>query len=185
MPVSVTSKQRVAAVELCSNRVTRTLTSPLAVNFKALLTRLQRICRNRPGSPCNSVGTSLRMKLINSTPLSSACLAKRSMTSSTALLNSKSMISSSSFPDSTLEKSRTSFITVSRNSLDRLMISQYSLCLDESSVSQRSPAMPMMPLIRVRISSLILARKWDLASFAVASTLAALSSSDEIFHVAG
>ncbi len=124
MPVSRTVKRRrtegersLAATSTC------TATSPAEVNLMALLTRLVRIWRRRPGSPRSSAGTAGSTVQRSSRPLLCADAARTAERSSIRPVRSKSRVSRSSFLASIFEKSRISLSNPSRPSpLTRTML---------------------------------------------------------------
>ena len=87
-----------------------------------------------------------------------------------------SMESRSSFPDSTLEKSRMSLMTPSRESPDDFSIPRYSRCSGTNSVFKTRSAMPRMPFSGVRISWLMFARNSLLTRLASSAFCFACSS---------
>src|SRR5271170_668022 len=68
IPVSRTSKRSIASCGFSPSLSTSTVTWPCSVNLSALPIRFSNICRNRPGSPRNSRGTSGFTDTINSRP---------------------------------------------------------------------------------------------------------------------
>ena len=143
----------------------------------ALLTRFISIWRRRRLSPIICAGTSWSISYTRSNPSVPALPANISSTSSIQLRKSKSRSSSSILPDSILEKSRISLITVSKASPQVLMVLAYSCCSLVSCVSFKSEAMPITPFIGVRISWLIVAKNTLFALLAASACSLALRSS--------
>ena len=83
MPVSSTSMRSVASEGVLWGQSTRTVTPPLWVNFTALPTRLNRICRSRPPSPTMRPGTLGPISTSSRSPFSRArsCTIDRVMES--------------------------------------------------------------------------------------------------------
>ena len=97
----------------------------MAVNLMALLTRLIRICRMRPGSPTTCRGTSGAIRMMRSSPFSAAAPESSSPTSSTATMMSKGTGSSRRRPASIFEKSRMSLMIVRSASADFRTVSAW------------------------------------------------------------
>ena len=133
IPVSRTAKAKVAGVpgrDGVNGSTTRTeiSTSPVSVNFTALLRRLTRICLTRVTSPSTTAGTSGSICATRSMPRAVACAATRSSEPSTQSRSTNGCRSSSSSPDSIFEKSRTSLMIVSSESPLRRTVSVNSRC---------------------------------------------------------
>ena len=92
----------------------------------------------------------------------------------------KSTCSSSICRLSTREKSRMSLMMLRRISPLFLMMLRCCFCSSETFSWRRISVKPMMPLRGVRISWLIVARKRDLASFALMADWEAFSRSASI-----
>jgi len=103
-----------------------------------------------------------------------------SMVSSMILCRLKSWMYSESLFASIFEKSRMSVMSASRVSPEQRIVFTRSLCWCVSLVSPRSCPTAIIPFSGVRISWLILARNWLLASFAdralSAASLASISA---------
>jgi len=152
MPVSCTANRTSVSVSVSHPLETRTTTSPVSVNFRALPTKLVRIWRNRPGSPRTRDGTSGAIAAASSRPLARARSASISKVLSTASINSKSRISKISLPASILEKSRMSLMIVRSVSPLARIVSAYSRSSGLRSQSSNKPVIPITPFIGVRIS---------------------------------
>ena len=166
MPVSRTMKCKPIAAESVGSRLSRSSTSPAAVNLIALFTRFSKIWRMRTGSPMSPSGTSGSMSQASSRPFSCARKASERSDSSTVSGKLKGIGSRSNLPASIFEKSRMSLMTVRSASPDTLTVLTYSRCSASRFVSSRSSVMPMTPFIGVRISWLIDARNSLLARLA-------------------
>ena len=158
MPVSRTSKRSVALSPSAAGEGDPDGDLAPLGELDGVADEVESICRSRPGSPRREGGTSASTRQTSSRPFSCALGASSSTTSSTVVGRSKSRISSSSLPASIFEKSRMSLMSDSRASPLFRTISAYSRCSAVRSVSSRSPVMPMMPFIGVRISWLMFAR---------------------------
>ena len=88
------------------------------------------------------------------------------MVSSTSFGRFSGADSRSIFADSSFEKSSTSLTRCTNDCPLLRMIWSISRCSSDRSVSSSRLVVPMMPFIGVRISWLMLARKFDFASFA-------------------
>ena len=142
-------------------------TWPRSVNLIALESRFKRTCRNRPGSPRSTLGTEAEISCSSSNPF---CSARKRMIRARSRVTSSgenSIRSKVSLPASILDKSSTSLITSSSDSavvFTSSRLSRSSCCT--CTLSKTSSVMPIIPLIGVRISWLICARKLLLASLA-------------------
>ncbi|MNT21112.1 hypothetical protein D3C72_1564370 [compost metagenome] len=119
-PLSCTAIRRRGLV-LRSSSATTIRISPSSVFFRAFSSRLNSVWRRRVGSPLITRGTCGWMKLISSTFCCSALARKMFRQSSISALRSNCTSSSSICPDSSLEMSRISLISVS-SSLPALWI---------------------------------------------------------------
>lgn len=68
-PVSFMANRRVKLVSVSRTASMRTLVSPVAVNFNALLMRFNSACRNLIGSPRRVRGIEFGMRQVSSSPL--------------------------------------------------------------------------------------------------------------------
>jgi hypothetical protein len=153
-----------------SSRLTAMATSPLAVNFTALLTRLIMTWRRRVTSPWMSGRRLSSTAYTRSSFFSAERGVRRSSASSRQVRSSKGCRSKSSLPASIFEKSRMSLMIFSSESAALRTVSTKSRCSLDSSASISSEVMPMMPFIGMRISWLVLARNSDLARLASSSS---------------
>ncbi len=116
--------------------------------------------------------------VVSSNPLLSALSASSSAEASSVLVGSKGAISSSSFPDSTFEISSRSLRMFSSDSPEEWIVLASSFCVLSVAFFSSSSAIPRTPIIGVRISWLMLAKKRDFAALAsIASFLASPSFS--------
>ena len=172
MPVSRTAKDsRLPTAE------TVTSTSPEAVNFTALLSRLTSTWRSRVTSPTSTGGTPSSSEQARSRPFTAACAATRSSEPSTQSRTENGCDSRSRCPLSIFEKSRMSLMITSSASPLVRTVSAKSRCSCVSSVSSSSPVMPMTAFIGVRISCDIVARNADFAAVAASASARAVTSS--------
>jgi len=190
IPVSVTVKSRLTPRKspatktrrgpdsaAGSYRRTRTETAPVGVNRMALSSRLDRIWRNRKGSPTSRSGMSGSDTRERLSPASPARTEKAPRRESRMRCRKNSRTMGESEPVSTLaSSSRLSTISTSLSVESRTVL-QYSLASFSPSSSMASWVMPRMPFMGVRNSWLMLARNWVLASLAVSARCRAMIAS--------
>ena len=144
-------------------------TSPLSVNFTALLSTFSTICCRRWGSPCSSLGTSASIEYATCRRFWAALSPAISMAASSTLCSSNSSRCSASLFASIMLKSRMSVMSVRSASPEQQMVDTRSFCAGDSAVSDSSCPTAIIPFSGVRISWLIRARNWLLASVAAAA----------------
>ena len=166
-PLSITSK-RVSYLPSSAERLweTRTSTEPCSVNLIALLTKLKRICRTRPGSLFRTSMASSATSIVKDRPFCVARLFQSPDTASSRPWRSKSTISRVRRPASIFERSRMSLSWASKPSPDSLIIATWRCCSLDSWLANNKSAIPSTPFKGVRNSWLMVARNSDLARFA-------------------
>ena len=156
------------------------------MNLMALPVRLVSTWRTRFASPRTIAGTESSMIAASVEPLGLGGRAQQvDHVVDDRAAGRTSTSSTSSWPDSILEKSRIALMTLSSASPARLSVCAKTRWSGSSSVSSRSSVQPITPLIGVRISWLMLARKSDLSreasvAWSRASTIAASASASAV-----
>ena len=150
---------------------------PLRVNLRLLPTRLVSTCTSLFWSPTTVAGTSGATVVRSSRFLRRAVGSIGRSTSLSIPRRENGRRSSSKRPASSLEKSSTSLMMVNRRTAERRMSSRCSRWPGGICSPRRMLARPMMPFMGVRISWLMLARNWPLATLAASAATRACSNS--------
>jgi len=124
---------------------------------------LRSICRTRISSPINRPGMSQSMFVVKNICLSITRILIILITSFMREANWYSVSTISSLPDSILEKSKISFMIAIKLPLACRMLNACSRTRPEICSRSMSSAIPAMAFMGVRISWLILAKKFVLA----------------------
>ncbi len=155
----------------------RTVMPPRSVNFSALPSRLNRICRTRVGSPISVSSDPGSTAPLSIRPLPAACAWNVLITPSIRPESENTVLSSSSRPASILEKSSTSSMMRSSACALSRMVATVRRCAASSPWRSSTSIMPSTPFIGVRISWLMVARKVDFAWFAASASARSRSAS--------
>ena len=173
IPIPVSRTSNSSSTELHSESIlcvpTSKDTSPDLVNLIAFESRFKRICLNLVSSPLIFRGTVSSTLIFKLKPFSVAW--DKNIEFKLLIMGKieKSRNSRLRWPDSTFEKSSTSFISDIRASLLLFILIRKSSCSSFSLVSSSNSTKPIMPLSGVRISWLIVARKSLFARFALSA----------------
>mmetsp|Transcript_15422 Transcript_15422/g.43139 ORF Transcript_15422/g.43139 Transcript_15422/m.43139 type:complete len:226 (-) Transcript_15422:1574-2251(-) len=177
MPVSATLNRSFSKLAVCPGSLsTLTIISPACVNFMALDSRFSSTCLIRSASARTMACTLSSMSGMTSRPFLAALIMMVSSASSTASATPNFTGFSTSLPLSMRVMSR---ILLMRRSSDSALVcttSASSACSCVRSVVSSSWLIPRIPLSGVRISWLMFARNWLLASLAALALLSSTSA---------